>query len=233
MESNEIKLDDLQRILLGEVPPSFYIEIVIRIFVIYFLLTLSMRVLGKRMAMQLTRNETAALVSLAAAVGVPILSPDRGLLPAFVIALVVVCISRAISVVSAKNDKLENITQGSLDILVKDAVINQEAMVRTRMTKERILSQLRSEQISQLGEVERLYIEANGNFTTIKNKIPKAGLSIIPDNDKDMLRELVFDSVLVCKVCGYQNFGGRKEMSCPNCKDHIWVPAALAKKKSV
>jgi len=95
MKPEEIKFGDWMRVFVGEVPASFYLEIIIRMAVVYALLIVSMRLLGKRMASQLTRNELAAMVSLAAAIGVPILAPDRGILPAIIIAIVVIAVTRA------------------------------------------------------------------------------------------------------------------------------------------
>src|SRR5687767_14213450 len=103
MKEEQIQLNDWKRMFLGEVPPEFLIEVIIRMAFLYLLLIFAMRLLGHRMASQLSRNELAALVSLAAAIGVPILAPDRGLLPALVIALVVVAISRLLAWGSYKN----------------------------------------------------------------------------------------------------------------------------------
>ena len=97
MKPEEIHITDYMRILLGEVPWSFLIEVVIRIGFIYLLLMVAMRLMGKRMASTLSNSELAALVSLAAAVGVPMLAPDRGMLPALIIAIIVVGIQRLMS----------------------------------------------------------------------------------------------------------------------------------------
>lgn len=61
---------------------------------------LRMRLVGKRMASHLTPNELIALTSLAAAVGLPILSFDKGLIPAIAVALIVVPGLRIISTLS-------------------------------------------------------------------------------------------------------------------------------------
>jgi uncharacterized membrane protein YcaP (DUF421 family) len=186
-----------------------------------------MRLLGKRMSSQLTRNETAALVALAAAIGVPILAPDRGLLPAVIIALVVVCISRMVSKISAINPKIENATQGRLETLIKDSVIMPDAVVHTRITRERIMAQLRAEQITHLGEVDRLYFEPTGEFTAVRAKTPRPGLAIIPEDDRTFLLELRSNGVLVCHECGFQNPGKGNEYVCPNCKNKHWVKAII------
>src|SRR5438270_3226136 len=97
MKPEDIKLGDWMRIFIGEAPPAFFLELVIRVFIIFFLLIVSMRLLGRRMAGQLNRIEIIALFSLAAAIGVPLQAPDRGILPAFVIALIVVLVGRLVS----------------------------------------------------------------------------------------------------------------------------------------
>src|SRR5881296_1334450 len=105
MNPEDIKLSDWQRIVVGEAPPSFYIELVIRAFIVFVLLCVSMRLLGRRMAAQLNRIEMIALFSLAAAIGVPLQAPDRGLLPAFVIAAVVIALGRLVALISFNSQK--------------------------------------------------------------------------------------------------------------------------------
>src|SRR6195952_702674 len=117
MKPDEIKLNDWVRIFAGDVPPAFYLELVIRAFFIYFLLMLSMRLMGKRMSTQMSRLELAAMVALASAIGVPMLAPDRGLIPAVLIAFIVVGITWAISKYSVKNERFERATQGDSDML--------------------------------------------------------------------------------------------------------------------
>src|SRR4051812_17541093 len=107
MKPEEIHLTDWLRIVLGEVPWSFLLEVAIRIVFLYILILVSMRLLGSRMAGQVSRNEMAALVSLAATVGIPMQSPDRGLLPALVVALTVVGISRWVAYRAYRNKRFE------------------------------------------------------------------------------------------------------------------------------
>src|SRR3954453_1426943 len=104
MKPEEIKLSDWSRILFGQVPPEFYIELIIRGFLVYALLMVSMRLLGKRMSSQISRLELAALVALASAIGVPLLSMTNGVLPAFIISIIIVGMTRLISFVGTRNE---------------------------------------------------------------------------------------------------------------------------------
>jgi uncharacterized membrane protein YcaP (DUF421 family) len=225
MKPEDFKMWDWQRILIGEVPAAFMIEAILRVTIVYIILIVSMRLLGKRMSSQMSRNELAALVSLAAGIGVPILAPDRGLVPAAIIAAVVVSISRILARLTAKNPKLEAIAHDHIDTLVADSIINVEAMTKTRIPKERMLAELRTASIKHLGEVERLYMEANGSFTIIKKENPTPGLPVIPEIDSEFLTEFKPSDVHVCHFCGKEQDTDKPNEKCSNCQNREWVRA--------
>lgn len=215
MKKEDIHFGDWQRMFLGDVPGGFYWEVVLRIAVIYIVLMLSMRLMGKRMASQLSRNEMIAMVSLAAAIGVPLQAPDRGLLAAVVIAAVVICVQQVMAILSTRNQRLESITQGDLSVLVADSKLVLKKMELTGITKDKAFSQLRSRGIRHLGEVKRLYFEADGSFTLIRNADARPGLGILPEADPDFIRQTCRESdVLVCKRCGTESGSGDACESC-------------------
>ncbi|WP_345953419.1 YetF domain-containing protein [Mucilaginibacter sp. PAMB04168] len=227
MNSQEFKLTDWTRILVGDVPAGFYIELVIRAAFFYLLLMVCMRLLGKRMSSQLGRVELAAMVTLAAGIGVPLQAPDRGLLPALVIGIVVVYIGRWVAGKAFNNQKFEQFTNGNIDVVVKDSVMDLKTMKKVRLTRERLVAQLRSSGIKHLGKVKRLYIEANGAFTLIQEANAKPGLSIIPRWDEDFNKRFKkHDEILVCQTCGLtQNKPFDEKAECPNCHDCKWTNA--------
>src|SRR5687768_9601717 len=112
MNKDDIKLTDWLRIIMGDSPAMFLIEIIFRVVLIYAILLIGMRLMGNRMAASITRIEQASIVTLAAAIGVPIQTPERGILPAFIIALVVVLCGKIIASKSVKSERFERIAQG-------------------------------------------------------------------------------------------------------------------------
>ena len=235
MKKYQIHLEDWQRILIGDVPGAFYIEVIIRAILIYIILIASMRIMGRRMASQLSRIEMAAMVSLAAAIGVPLQAPDRGLLPAIIIAVIVVSTERAISYFASKNEKFEEVTQDDIDVLVEDSVLKVDRMKRTRITKDRLCAHLRSKGLTHLGAVKRLYLEANGKFSLVTNDDPKPGLNILPQWDVDFVKELVVTNVEVCSNCGKRRLDVDTEEKCSNCGESSWDKAVedIKRKKAV
>jgi uncharacterized membrane protein YcaP (DUF421 family) len=226
MKPEEIKLSDWTRILFGETPPEFFIELVIRSFFIFLLLVVSMRLMGRRMAAQLNRIEMIALFSLAAAIGVPLQAPDRGLLPAVIIAIIVVLVGRLVAAWAFRSQKFEAKAEDEYAAIVVDGVVQMPKLKETKLTIERLYAQLRGEGIRQLGEVKRLYFEANGSFTLIKADKPKTGLVIIPGFDKDLLDRQKHVDQKICSTCGLeqaQQPAGRTR--CENCGNTQWIRA--------
>lgn len=226
MKKEDILLSDWQRIFLGDVPGGFYWEVVLRIAVIYIILMVSMRLMGKRMASQLSRNEMIAMVSLAAAIGVPLQAPDRGILAAVIIAAVVIFVQQTLAKLATRNQRLESITQGNLSILVSDGKLIHKKMERTGITKEKAFSQLRSRGIRHLGEVKRLYFEADGSFTLIRNGDIGPGLCILPEADIEYVIQSCTESkTTVCKRCGAA--AQQPSTPCPECGSRERVHAVV------
>jgi uncharacterized membrane protein YcaP (DUF421 family) len=225
MSKDDIKLDDWYRILIGEVPAGFFLEALIRISCIYILLMLSMRLMGKRMSSQLNRNELAAMVTIAAAIGIPLQSAERGLIPAVIICLVVVLVQRSVSRWAGKNERFEKLSQGNIACLVRDGTLLLKNMEAARITRERLLAHLRSKGMKNLGGIRRVYIEANGVFSMILGESSRAGLPTIPQHDHKMLDKLTKEEgASACYNCGYVQ-KCIPERSCDNCNSNHWVEA--------
>jgi len=226
MKPEEIKLSDWQRILIGGVPGSFFVEVVIRAIVIFILLVVCMRLLGRRMAGQVNRIELIALFSLAAAIGVPLQAPDRGILPAFIIAFVVVMVGKLVTVLAFRHQPFESFAEDEYATLIIDGELQLGPMKKTRLTIERLYAQLRSDGIRHLGEVKRLYFEANGSFSLVRNEQPVPGLSIIPYYDEELFREQKQSKQCVCDDCGHKQTDQAERMGeCENCGNNRWVAA--------
>jgi hypothetical protein len=227
MKKQEIHFSDWVRILIGEVPGAFYLELLLRVAIIFLLLMLAMRFMGKRMSGLLSRNELVAMVSLAAAVGTPLTAPDRGILPAVVIAIVVVYIERWISAKAFGNEGFERYAIGKLDILVSDGVIDLDILKKVRISRERLMAELRGSGVKQMGSVKRFYMEASGFFTLIKNDEPNEGLLILPSWDAEFCKRLKpSEQQLACGSCGLLH---AKTITtgyrCPHCEADQWAVA--------
>ncbi|MCW3114864.1 MAG: hypothetical protein JWR18_3260 [Segetibacter sp.] len=221
----DIKITDWQRILFGQVPPEFFIELLIRTTIFFLLLVFSMHFFGKRMAAQINRIEVVALFTLAAAIGVPLETADMGILPAFVIAGVVVGVGRLLATIAFRNERTEAAIEDSLTILANDGVLDLKKMGGTLVTVDRLFAELRSKGYRHLGEVKRVYIEANGSFSLVKEENPDCGLCILPGYDREFSEAQPDAGEKVCWGCGKKKRDNPDSEICTNCKNERWENA--------
>lgn len=220
-------ITDYLRILMGETPWSFLVECSIRLVLMYILLLVGLRLMGKRMSGQLSRTELAGLVSLAVSIGIPLLSPDRGLLAPVVIVAVVVLTHRLVTQWVARHPTAEHALQGTNATLVTDGVLQLPIMQHVGLSQERLFAQLRGESLEHLGQVRRLYMEANGTFSLVEAEEPKPGLSIIPGWDKGFRQvQPVAPAAFTCRQCGQLAEAAQAPPTpCPHCGAGDWEPA--------
>ncbi|MFK4135711.1 hypothetical protein ACI2KR_26025 [Pseudomonas luteola] len=98
---------DWHRILLGDTQWSFMIEVLLRGAIVYMLLLFMMRLIGRRVAAQLSISELAVMLTLGAAIGVPLQTPEKGILPAAVLLLTALLFQRGLSCFSFKSRSVE------------------------------------------------------------------------------------------------------------------------------
>lgn len=120
MDKDDIKLSDWGRIFLGDVPPEFIIEVIIRMTFIYVIIVVSLRLLGRRMESMLSRGEMVTLVTLGASVGVAIHTPERGLLPSVTVIIIIISLQALQSYITSRNSKAEKIVLDEIATLVED-----------------------------------------------------------------------------------------------------------------
>jgi uncharacterized membrane protein YcaP (DUF421 family) len=234
MKKEDIHIDDIYRILFGQAPPIFLLEVFIRTLLIYILLLFMIRWLGKRMSGQLTIMELAVMLALGAIICVPMQIPDRGLLQGAVLMLCALIFQRGVSWLGVKSGKFEDFTQGKSSMLIKNGILELGMLNENRISHAQLFSKLRSENIFNLGEVERVYLEACGLYSIFKTEQPKPGLPILYVDDEAIFEEQKRDAIeekdeansVACKNCGYvkdKNTIGK----CNNCGEDDWVKAII------
>lgn len=113
MKKEEIYFWDIKRWLFGHAPPEFMIEVFIRTILIYLFLLLVVRLLGKRMAGQMTLSELAVMLTLGALVSPVMQLPDRGILFGVLVLICALIFQRGLNLWAFKNEKVEHVTQGA------------------------------------------------------------------------------------------------------------------------
>jgi uncharacterized membrane protein YcaP (DUF421 family) len=228
MDVSNIHLTDLQRILMGDAPYTFLLEVMLRTLFIYFVLLVVIRFMGKRMSGQLTIMEMAVMISLGAIISVPAQVPDRGLLQGVLLLFMILAFQRGLTRLTLKSNKMEWAMYGQGTILVKDGIIQVSRLGKTKVTRPQLFAILRSQHIYHLGMVKRVYQEATGDFSIYTAEHPKPGLSVLPSSDSGtQLLPPSPDNIQACKACGntdHRLVAGTQNV-CMICGNNSWEPA--------
>lgn len=216
MKKEEIQISDLPRILFGDAPPIFMLEVFIRTLVVFCLLLLAMKLLGKRMTGELTLTEIAVMITLGGIIAVPMQMPDRGILQGLLTLILAIIFMRGVSYWAFKSKKFSTISQGKVHVLVKDGIIQLNTMKAIRMSQQQLFTVLRNKEITNLGEVKRLYMEACGMPNVIQYSGTCKGLPLYPKDDTELLETAaMINDQLACLQCGKLN--PPTEHQCLNC----------------
>jgi uncharacterized membrane protein YcaP (DUF421 family) len=235
MKKEDIKPWDWERILFGEAPPEFLAEIFIRTAIIYIALLIIVRLMGKRMGGQLTISEMAVMVTLGAIVSPAMQIPQLGVLMGIMILVCALIFQRGLNMAEYKNHKFEEVSQGSVGIVVKNGVIQIDEMNRSKITKQQLFSALRGSNVYNLGDVGRVYLEACGIFSIYQRDEPVPGLAIFPPDDDSIngFSQEIIDHSRACATCGNVKEDTKEDEACTVCGSKTWILATVSLKSQL
>ncbi len=225
MKKEDIHWDDWHRILIGAAPTAFLIEVLIRSILLFLFLLLVLRLMGKRMGGMLTISELAVMLTLGAIICVPMQIPDKGVLQGFLALICALAFQRWFNLIGVKLSFAEKLIQGTETIIIKDGAIDIKSLKKSNISHQQLYAILRSQNIYNLGNVERVYLEASGLFSVYIFKEPRLGLSLLPTKDTEAHQIQEASGEQVCTQCGFIKQTSELERRCYNCDSENWTPA--------
>lgn len=220
---------DWHRWLFGTAPPAFMGEVAIRALIIFVVMLVVVRWLGRRMKGQLSIGELAVILTLGAMIAGPLQIPTAGLLPSVVILLAVLGMHRLTNWLAFKYRPVELAQQGDLALLVRNGCLELATMRHHALSQEQLFGLLRNEKIAQLGELKRVYLEANGRLSYYKLAEPKPGLSILPrPGTPPPAPTGPAHNQQACATCGHvASLTNHAGPHCRRCGADNWLPATV------
>lgn len=174
----------------------------IRVIILYIVVLITMRLMGKREIGQLQPFELAIAILIAdlaavpmADIGIPI---TNGIVPILALLVLHLCIS----IINLKSTKMRKIVCGTPSILIYRGKIDEKVLKKERFTINELQERLRMNNIVNIGDVEYAILETNGQVTVIqkpdkRNTIP-ADFNIMPEYE-GMAYDLVTDGKVMEK----------------------------------
>lgn len=158
---------DLQRMFIGNQPPLFFLEIVVRIVLIYVFSVFVLSFMGKRGRREMSPFEYMVIIALGSATGDSMFYPDVPLLYAFLVITTIVVLNQAVSALQYRNRRVHKFIEGEPGLLVKNGHVLRDNLKRERMTEDELFSMLREAKIENVGEVRYAFLELSGELGLI------------------------------------------------------------------
>lgn len=218
---------DLYSLLFGQEDVRFLLETFIRTTIMFIVILVGLRVLGKRGIHQLSVFELGVIIGLGSAAGDPMFYKDVGILPAIIVFIVVIVMYRLVTFLVVKNEKVERLVEGKAAYILKAGVI-LKTFKDQPLGHDELFGTLRQHHVSHLGQVESVILETDGNLSIFFYPDDKvvAGLPILPD-DIHEFETVLQEGVYSCVLCGRtQRMSAQSKFCCSDC-DHTCCVKAL------
>ena len=156
---------DLYRIVVGDLPLIFYVEILLRTATLFMFTLLLIRTMGKRSLGQMSTFDFLIIIALGSAVGDPMFYDDVPLLYGMLVVTVVVAMERGLAFLSARRHSIEVFVDSTPTILVRDGVVDVSALRRELMSRSELFQALRVNGVQDLDEVQFAILEPSGHIS--------------------------------------------------------------------
>lgn len=159
---------DWHRIFIGTQPPLFFLEIVVRVILIYTFTILVLRYMGKRGQRQMTPFELVLVIALGSATGDSMFYPEVPIFYAWFIILLMVLLDRLLSELKYRFQNINTFLVGNPRLLVQDGNVLEHNLHKEDLRIEELMALLREKEISDTGELDYVFLETTGNLGLLR-----------------------------------------------------------------
>lgn len=158
-------------------------SIIIRTAIIYVLLSISLRIMGKRQIGELDIGELISTLLISEIASIPIADPDIPLLTAVISVLLLVAIEIILSTVKNRSEKMKEIVEGVPTYIIYKGRLLQDSLKNNRISVNELISEMRAQGVADIDEVEYCLIEQNGTLSVIKKTDTPLAHPIVIDGE--------------------------------------------------
>lgn len=222
-----------EALMLGSENWNFLPETVLRTLIMFTVLLVSLRLVGKRGVKQLSVFELVVIIGLGSAAGDPMFYKDVGILPALIVFAMIVGLYSLITYFVGKNKSFEILVEGKPVCLIKNGVFSIDNFTKEALGEDEFFAELRMQGVSQLGQVEEAIIESSGNISIFyyPEEEVRFGLPVMMNSLEAWQKEIKEHDYYACIFCGYtEKLTPATTCNCPECKKDKWVKASNKKR---
>ncbi|RZK25011.1 MAG: DUF421 domain-containing protein [Flavobacterium sp.] len=220
-------------IFLGESEWEFIPEVLLRSAIMFLIVLVALRILGKRGVRQLSVFELVVIIGLGSAAGDPMFYKDVGILPSLVVFAMIIALYSLITWLIGRNKKFELLVEGKPVCLIKNGVFEIENFKKEALGEDEFFAELRLQGVSQLGQIEQAIEESNGGISIFyfEDDKVKYGLPIMPKSLDEAIKNIEEPGYYACIFCGCtKKIEKEHHIICPQCGKEEWVKASNKKR---
>lgn len=225
---------DWPRILISdELPIGFLGEIAFRSLVMYVLILITLRIMGKRGIRQLSMFEFSIILALGSAAGDPMFYHDVPITHALVVFTVIILLYVFFNYLTEQQEQVEKWLEGAAICIVEEGEINLTSFKKQKLTYRELFGEIRQYQVEHLGQVKKVYLEATGELSVyfFEETAVKPGLPIFPEVLAQASTQIETAGEYACKSCGQvQQLPSGTNFPCSKCQHELWLKACTAKR---
>lgn len=155
-----------------------YLIILFRTILIYVLIVLIFRLMGKREIGELSILDLVVFIMIAEIAVVAIEDYQDPLLPTLLPMFILLSIQVLLAFLSLKSKKMRDFIEGEPTFIIKNGEIDETAMKSQRYNYDDLLIQLREKNIRNIADVEFAILETSGKLSVFEKEKNKLSITI-------------------------------------------------------
>lgn len=141
--------------------------VLLRTVILYLLIVAGIRLLGKHQIGQLEPSELVLALIIADLASVPMQDNGIPLLSGLIPIAVLLCVSTILSVLCTKSIKFRSLLVGRPSIVIRDGVVQEAELRRTRFTVDELMEELRIQGYNDFKSIKFALLETNGQLSVL------------------------------------------------------------------
>lgn len=193
--------------------------LLLRTVIIYIILLVIMRIMGKRQLGELELSELVTTILLSEIATTPITNKDSDMWHAILPIITIAILEIILSFLFLKLPILKKLLTNRPAVIINKGVISKKEMLHSRITLDELIAQIRQNNVYDLNDVDYAILEENGKMTVIPksmNRPPDAESLNIKVKDSGVMHIIISDGKIEEKNLSYIK------------KDISWINKILA-----
>lgn len=146
------------------------ISTIIRTIILYIVVTLAIRLMGKRQIGDMQPNELVITLLISEIAAIPLQDINQPLLVGVGAIFTLIVLEIAVSILAMKSFFVRKMMSGRSVILIKNGEIDQQSMKDVRMTVLDLIELLRAQEVFNIDDVAFAVLEVNGELSVLLKK---------------------------------------------------------------